>query len=563
MAFEKNAWPSWLSNKLPTWLERVHYPNSGVGDLTDLKFSLGVNYDGRWTGFVNNGWYYYDNKENYSYNLRGTVNIAATSGGSTSPSSGFTVSPAIAGAIIITPSFRPTWGPVIVRSETDDEPYTCHANAFLPAVSLTWTSTGNIYSANVPATATLLNVRNFTNLSLGEVPGTGYLYSEKLFYFDSTNSLIYVKSNSNPPDVWVDILADTPAIRFRELVSNTSGGVLPTYTGIEDINIIRGNVSETVTGHTSGYLAHTLDAEVGDWIVLEYYIKKSYCFAAHNRLEYYVQQYPTVTGDNFIINYEKSIPDITFPISLTLPSSAEFNLNPIFPHSFRAGFLFHSDPSSGYTSYYSAEKIIVSMSRDSVCYTTNDTLHCRILVLDQSGLPIPEFPVSVVTSSGTIISSVPSVTATDRRGEINLLVQPSSAFATYTLNATAGSATGQASCSVLAYTDMLGASTWTNGRVELYISDEVDESGLKKAFASVFTLDGLPKQTKTKPLTIRSEHVARFFKNKFFANELVLKSDLSTNSSEEITGLLSFSVEKEKATSIFGNTVYAQSSIIS
>jgi hypothetical protein len=110
---------------------------------------------------------------------------------------------------------------------------------------------------------------------------------------------------------------------------------------------------------------------------------------------------------------------------------------------------------------------------------------------------------------------------------------------------------------------MLGASTWTNGRVELYVSDEIDESGLKKAFASVFTLDGLPKQTKTKPLTIRSEHVAKFFNNQFFANELVLKSDLSTNTSEEITGLLSFSVEREKATSIFGSTVYAQSSIIS
>ena len=71
---EANYWPQWLLDMWPQWLESIGYPHAGVGDLSDLKLSLGVGQDGRWVGFINPGWYYHSNTEQYHYVQVGTIN---------------------------------------------------------------------------------------------------------------------------------------------------------------------------------------------------------------------------------------------------------------------------------------------------------------------------------------------------------------------------------------------------------------------------------------------------------------------------------------------------------
>ena len=75
----QTPWPSWMSTILPSWLENIGYPSTGIGDLDDLKFTIGLGPQGQWYGYVNPGWFYHYNHEQYSYNFLGEQLIYGTS----------------------------------------------------------------------------------------------------------------------------------------------------------------------------------------------------------------------------------------------------------------------------------------------------------------------------------------------------------------------------------------------------------------------------------------------------------------------------------------------------
>jgi hypothetical protein len=285
---ERNVWPQWLKNLMPNWLENISYPTPGVGDLNDLKFFLGVGNGGKWIGFVNSGWFYHDNTEQFNYIVKGQTLVAATSGTPLAAQAGFTVSDAVSGTLTNAVSFRPSWGPIIVNSYVSSgstnnyQPYILHNNSFYPGVSLSWTASGNLYYSTLPGSSLLIGMRDLTNLAMGSVTATGQLLSERLFYYDQDSARVWVKPRvGTTPSCWADIVYFQPKLKFREIVTEAVSGVKASYRDIENISCFKGDQIVTLSDKVTGgaYFTHSLSGvSVGDWVGLEYYITYSFIF---------------------------------------------------------------------------------------------------------------------------------------------------------------------------------------------------------------------------------------------------------------------------------------------
>jgi hypothetical protein len=381
-----SSWSNWLNDRLPKWLKDVDYQETGIGDLNDLKLSVEPGDGGRWLGFVDSGWYYHSGLEQYKYNDRGSLLFNA---------------PAGTGLVQEPVSFRPSWGPVLVFGD-GEYPYTEHHNVFHPAVPLTWSQySGDVYVADVPSGSILVGVRNLTTIPLGRVDSTSSLISDRYYHYDRRNSKVYCRSTSGAPSVYCDLLLSKPTIRFRELVVVSKGALRPSYRDIELVEAHRGGLIKTYSDPVTGeVLPAPSGLRDGDWVVLEYYIKRSFVVLDHRTIHTYTT---ALSGQTVEVSYERSVPGL-IP-SACLANGLEINFNPLFKDYLGSGYLFHCPnlPPSG---WWTPGRITCAVDKKVCCFDWGESATVLIQVWDRSGTPAPAVSGTIqVLRFGTPVSS--------------------------------------------------------------------------------------------------------------------------------------------------------------
>lgn len=498
------TWPSWMADFLPTWLENLRYPETGVGDLTDLKFVVGVGNVGRWVGFINTGWYYYDYREQYNYVVRGEISTSIPPG---------------SGTVTAALSFRPNWGPVLINGVPDDDeeindgPYIQHHNSLYPAAHLIWSqvSSGLLYQATVPSGAVLIGLRDLTKFPLGSVAGSGEIINDRFYHYDDATYTVYIRpEDPGNITIYADLLYTEPILRFRELVVQEDEGVLPSYKQIEDVWIYRGEQAQQLVGTTpssGGYLTHTLTGVLtGDWVVLDYWIKKSYVLKDHQTLQYFTS---SLLMDDIVIHYETSVPD-TLP-NLRLSDGSLLDLNPIYSDAYRAGYLFHAEYASPASSLWIPAQVFVEADKLEICAAWAEPVRFYGLVLDREGLPIPFYPITVSLTAGAsaFIESLSS--KTDGRGEWHALVSVATGLSSVTATLTCSGISSNVTVNVVGASSMIPLQRFQDGIINLVLDTNKTSRGFNKLYANACSLDGIPTPiTTTRPVTITSAQGVAF-----------------------------------------------------
>lgn len=411
------SWPTWLSKTLPAWLEQTGYPFNGVGDLEDLEFSTQLTQVDKWLGFVNPGWFYYDNKEDYKYINKGTQ-TATTSTTAT---------------LTAVTSYRPSWGPVLVSGSLYG-PYVQHHNIYEPGIQVTWTQivSTQVFYYDLPSNQYCVGLRDLNNTKFGRVNSLTYPLVESLYFYDETLNRVYVLSPITAPDtkIFIDVLNDVPKLKFYEaLTVDKDLKVRLTYLrpyGMNNIVIKRGTSSITPS---SGYPSvvnefdvSSLSVKEGDWVVAEYYINNSFILTAHNSLTYYSN---TLGAETLTVNFETSVPTTLKQVEVANSiTGTDLNFNPSSIDGFRSGYLIYTDTVPTWTTSS------IKVESDKSIFNTPETLvKFKITLLDQNGLPIPNKTITTVNVNGaTIVQRYPATNKTDNKGELNLLLSKSSSI---------------------------------------------------------------------------------------------------------------------------------------
>ena len=466
------AWPNWLSDILPGWLEDTNYPARGVGDLDDLQLKMGVGEGGRWVGFINPGWFYANNREQYNYIVKGTKTAGSA---------------VVTGTLTESTSYRPAWGPVLVESASGI-PYTQHHNSFVPGNICSWTSAGSglMYTA-IASGCVVTGLRDLTPLMLGSVAGLKDLISNRYYYFDEATRRLWIRP-TDPANVqiWVDLLYTVPRIKFYELVVQTDDGIQLSYKNAIGVTLQRGNSIESVGNWASGYIDTTLTVDTGDWVVASYYIQRSFCLLDHKTISYY--SIP-VSGEVITAYYETSLPDI---LPAATVAGTQLNFNPLFSGAYRTGYLSHLDalttPVSG---LWTPAKMFLEADKTSAVRSWNEHVKFSLMLIDKNELPVPNYPLTLSISAGTTTVTTTSLVATDGRGEIHGIIIPAASGTVIT--ATCGSLTKSITIANVAPSGMVGSSI-SNGGMSLII-DETKRTrrGNRKVYVNYTYGDGIPK----------------------------------------------------------------------
>jgi hypothetical protein len=512
-----------MANTYPSFLDDAGYPYAGVGDLSDLKLSLGVGDGGQWIGFINTGWFYTQKLEQYHYAVLGTQTANA---------------PAGSGQATESLSYRPSWGPIILTDTASGE-YTQHHNTFQPGKSVSWTAMGSgFYYTTVPASTMVSGVRDLTILPLGAVSGSGSLISDKFYWYDYPSSRIYIKpKNTSPINVFLDYVELNPLLRFREIVIQQDGVLYPSYQRIENVSIIRGYQQQTITGPCTGYLTHTLTGVAnGDWVVLEYNVQKSFIIPNHQTIQYYT----TLAASTVLrINYETSLPDVIPALSLTQPIAEPWNLNPLFSNAYRTGYLYHANMALPASSYWSVNQVLMDFDKDVVVGQWNEQFKALILVLDKQGLPVPHYPVTLnMTAGASAVGRWPTAAMgkTDGRGEIHFLVAVASTMSSLTCTAVSAGVSGSVTGTIINARTALPSAVFFGGTTELFVSKDMTPRRFWRVYAKSSYLDGIPKPLSM--ITLRSEKISAFeYKGNFTNQEIVVQGQISSQNLDCIAGL--------------------------
>lgn len=453
------------ANFIRPWLKDLNYPRSGVGDLEDLSFFVGVGSKGRWLGFVNPGWYYHKSLELYHYIAEGNITTAIPPGSS---------------VITHSISFRPAWGPILIYGQ-DNELYEPIYPVLFPAMPATWiqvAGTQDLYVTTIPSGAELVGVRDLQPIALGEVAASGELISDRFFYVDEVNRKVYTRSSTSPVKKYLDLLYSAPlGIRYREVVTLGKEGLLPSYRLIENVEVRRGDFTQTISGPISGYIVPSGTGFVyGDWFTLEYNVVKSYTVRDHKTIYIYST---AASGDDVSVSFETSIPDLIPPLTLSGVASGLLDLNPFNPTSHRTGVLFHYSLTPPPSSLYEASTIRVDVDRSVMIREWKDFAKFTALALDESGLPIPWQRATLTLSPGTeLLVTTPAATGSgttysvmfDGRGELHGCIRPGIALTSETtITVYTGFATGAATISMVSTGDVLSGGGYQKGGIALVL----------------------------------------------------------------------------------------------
>ena len=487
-----NPWPSWLQNIYPEWLESVGYPQSGVGDQSDLKLILGAGEGGKWVGFINPGWYYHNNVEQYSFVNKSTQTASATG----------------VGSITAAVSFRPSWGPILVNSASG-QPYIEHHNSYQPGVYLGWNSfVSGLYYTTIPSGCVLAGMRDLTTLPMGSVASSGMVTNSKLFYYDYDNKKLYIrpKDGSNI-EAWPDLLYSSPLLKFREAVIDKGGTATASYKGIQDITVYRGSQSWASSGYQySNVITHGVTGVFpGDWLILEYYITKSFIVPAHNRIDYY-----TGTADTVTVYSEGSVPDTFRAMATSYGASGTIDFNPIYPNAYSAGYLFHANPASSITNYWTASNLNLFLDKEVICSDWNERPKISLFVTTDNGLPLPFYPITILTSGASAITYT-SLTLTNGKGEAHAILNPYVGSSTFSATAIVGTLSKTVSGTIAASGFFVSSSKWINGGCSIVVSNDMGTRGAFRTFVGAHNIDGIPRNASNNKITITSALASEFY----------------------------------------------------
>jgi len=498
------------------WLTKLGYPSPGVGDLEDLRLVLGVGSGGRWNAYVKPGWFYCDNIEQYNY-------IALQEKTSTVT---------LIGTIDAPYSFRPAWGPVLV-AEGDSTRYIEHHNCYLPVVVLSWSLIDNgLAKAFLPVDTILLSVRGFGQDVYGTTSTTGYLTDGRLFFYDNTESSVYIAAGGVPAsgiNVFADLATIKPNLRFRESVveegDGTNGMVRASYLDIKQVVAYRGSTSQVLDDSTDGWCYHSLGVEPGDWVVLEYYINKSFVVSDHDEIQVYTG---TDTPVDLVIHSEGTPPEYLQQSVQAYPDSGKpLQFNPLFSDSFRAGFFYHSNS----TTIGTPDKLEFAYDKDEVVGAWHETVKAVVTITDKDGIPLPAIPLTIShnqSPSGMLlilpvaVSSTGSVldTYTDNRGEVHMLVAPTaSTSGTLTISVSCLELAGSLSIPILSEQQAIPASRYLSGVVSLIQGPTKTSNGFSRLYCAPHYLDGIPRDSSS--LVLESENTSTFEYTNNFAEDVI------------------------------------------
>ena len=476
----KTPWQPYLNTQLPTWLQSAQYPFSGVGDLQDLKYNPIVA-QGEWAGIVEPGWFYFGNREQYNYVTRGFTSVTSSGG---------------LGTLIEDISFRPSWGPIIVTSSgTSGYAYTQHSNCLIPGQAASWTQIGSsgYYYAVAPTGCIVSGARNLTNTMMGQVTSSGEILNEFFYAYDIRGgNTVIVKPTSTPVEVFLDLLYFTPQLQMSELVVQVNGQLTPSYNfpNLSNFNVSKGYTSSTV-GSVTGSVTNPITGYDGDWFVLSYYIDYSFVVQDHQTISYWTNN---VSGDSFTVYWEKSIPTTSHSVALTTQPTGTFNVNPIYPDSFRSGYLFHAIPASSITEYWVPNLLRVSIDKTTVIHDSREYVKVFAVLLGDNELPVPWYPISISYSAGaTAVLEHPANGFTDGRGEWHgLFAVPLGMF---TCSASAGTLTAMVSVNSVSLASQLSNDLVRKAYLNLYVSPSSASQAANTCYASITNLDGVPLNT--------------------------------------------------------------------
>ena len=489
------------------WRNKIGYPASGVGDLNDLKMVIAVGNNGKWISYISPGYFYdEDGVEKYQYiaQMTTTATVAAISG---------TISQSV--------SFRPAWGPVFVDDTNTNVRYVEHANTYLPGKTATWNQVGstNVYYTTIPSGQVVTGVRDLTSLTLYSQPTSGDVQDVKSYYYSQSAGRVYVYAKENPPQRFVDIALYQPQLRFREMVVEEGGGVVHTsYPHYRGLVASHGYTSQSIADSDTGVVNHNLGTSIGDWVILDYYIDRSFCLFDHKTIYAYNTQ---ASGATLRVLSESAIPEYPMMAIQTSPASGmAFQFNPMFSDSFRAGFMYHSNTGSSGTPF------VVRMATDKqyAIGGWSETIKATATVYDRDGLPIPNTRVTLthnLPGSGNTVFVLPTqsastsssfTTVTDNRGEVHWMVQANTVGVSGLINLVATtinnvSATG--SVLNLPVSGALSTGKYTDGFIGLSQSRLKTTKGFSKLYSAPHLLDGIPANLST-GITLKAKGSSTF-----------------------------------------------------
>lgn len=482
------------------YLSLAGSPSAGVGDLEDLRLVLGIGAEGRWTAFIKPGWFYSDGLEQYNYTSKGEQTQAASSKIQTVTSGS---------------SFHPAWAPVLVYGPSNAQ-YTEHHNCHLPAMPLSWSpSSPGVFSAPLATGYLLLGVRGTGQDYYGRAASSGDVLFGRLYSYDpATRRIFAAMSPAASSLVWADLATTTPQLKFREtVVVDGNGQCQASYQAIREVTASKNGTTVSCADVNDGVVTHGLSADEGDWIVLEYYINRSYVVAAHNQIVAYTG---LASGEALTVHYELSPPEYLKQASQASPVAGDpIQLNPLFSDSFRTGFLYHSsEPPSGVL-----YRLSLSLDRTEAIGSWREAVKATILATDRDGIPLPQLAVRVwhnQAASGLLLLS-PSATGlpsgyntrTDNRGEVHVLLMPTAASGTLLIGASSGTSTSSGAVSLLAASQALPVDRYLAGTVNLVQTARTTARGYTRVYASPHLLDGIPR-TSSAGIYVQSAKTSAF-----------------------------------------------------
>ena len=491
--FKTYPWQTGLYTNLPSWLQNLNYPGSGVGDNNDLAFSTSVGNNGEILGNVNSGWFYYFNWEQYNFNLKGTTSVTTTN---------------ITGSINST--FNPSWGPVLLRNQ-NNTPFTLHNNVYSPYTPLNWVNvSGSLYSATLPSNCLLVGLRDYTPTPWVMCNNLSALPTNDFYYYDFVNT-VYIQSSSSF-SVTADLVYFNPQLQIRELsVIDENNNVNPSFAYWTNLILSSNGISFSYNISSSGSITNPFNnLYSGQSVVLSYYVPNSYVLANNNTIQYYC---PT-TGSVLTVDYETSLSQP--PVSLF--DNSQLNLNPGFINSYRSGYLFHvlSASSINVSSLWLPTTLGLWSDKNAICKDWNESIKIYGIIKDKEGLPIPWYPINCTYTSGSIVLAgdpSSSLVTTNGKGEFNCVITPTSSSFFFTV--TSGTLSKSIYTTASASGAFINTTNYQNGLIIL-VSDTSNSSLLDRdtLWYTSLNLDGLPKRTNS--LTMKSKNSSVFLYNNTF-----------------------------------------------
>ena len=467
-------------------------PGIGWGD--DLQVKLQESKRDRWFPQIHSGWYYINNQEQYLFASEGVVSTTVTSGIYTS----FDLS-----NLDIKNITR--FGPVII--DGDNVRYTRVSSNMSVFNSYTPTSSGsNFLYINTPGEVVL--VTDNTDYDYSEVSKISFLTEKELYYYDRTNSKIWISRDPDDPNrlnpLYLTYLKTQPDLIQEEILLVDSDGLIRTMLGEVCstttyypvlVSTASGNIGVSgISNNTitpSGVLSK--DTRIG----VKYYLNDSFVITNDSTSGVVLKTLSTIQRD-ISVRYEAGFENKYLDLGNFATSGNSFvQINPML-NGIQSGFL-HITPEETTTEYLTKLKLYTSTNR--ISSKQRQTLDILVKAISNENTLLSRVPIScwLVNASGGVSypKFVEQITdigqRTDFKGEIRFSWNPSLTTGTYTVYASTMSATGgilTSSRPIIIEDINILTDVSNSPKVLLYISPNQDIDGYYNLYVQLVSQTG-------------------------------------------------------------------------